>query len=264
MKFYLGGSQLLMSDVVNRRRGTTVAGGGPDSPVTEMDHNVRKLLQASLWTAEAVYILWLFLLRYAPGDPVWAISSETIHSLIGASLNLFFVLPFLNAVGFRFLEAPVLHPMSDGLFNFVIAWTLLFVPLLYTDRRRNSYKAFLIPYMAIRLNKDDETVTTRRTSPLGSVMINGASFVGLIGAAVCLLSVLWAIYGRADGDFGDVAKRLDFLVNLLGFERLAYAIIWDICLYPIFQPWLIGENLQKLPQICPCSWFSCLLYMFER
>ncbi|CAI9096239.1 OLC1v1032336C1 [Oldenlandia corymbosa var. corymbosa] len=259
MGFNLGGSQLLMSNV--NRRSTTIAGVGRGGSVTELDDNVRKFLQVALWATEAVYIVWLFLLPYAPGDPVWAISSETINSLIGLSLNFFFVLPFLNAVGVHLLEGPVLHPMSEGLFNFVIAWTLLFAPLLYTDRRRNSYKGsldvlwgfqmfltntFLIPYMALRLNKGDETRTKRKTSPLGSVMINGASVVGLTGAAVCLLSVLWAIYGRADGDFGNISERLDFLVNYLGSERLAYAFIWDIVLYTIFQPWLIGENLQNI------------------
>lgn len=30
--------------------------------------------------------------------------------------------------------------MSEGLFNFVIAWTLMFAPLLYTDKRRDKFK----------------------------------------------------------------------------------------------------------------------------
>ena len=33
--------------------------------------------------------------------------------------------------------------MAEGLFNFVIAWTLMFAPLLYTDRKRNRYKSSL-------------------------------------------------------------------------------------------------------------------------
>jgi hypothetical protein len=36
------------------------------------------------------------------------------------------------------------------------------------------------------------------------------------------------------------------LVSYLESERLAYAFIWDIFLYIIFQPWLIGENLQNV------------------
>ncbi|KAL2234979.1 UNVERIFIED_CONTAM: hypothetical protein Sindi_1230100 [Sesamum indicum] len=240
---------------------TTAATSGGGGSVSELDDNVRKLLQALLWIAEGVYIIWLFLLPYAPGDPVWAISSETINSLIGLSLNFFFILPLLNSVGIHLIEAPVLHPMSEGLFNFVIGWTFMFAPLLYTDRRRDRYKGsldvlwgfqmfltntFLIPYMAIRLNEADGEYTPSKTSQLGSVMKNGAPVVGLIGGLACLISILWALFGRGDDNFGDLPERWEFLLSYLGSERLAYAFIWDICLYIIFQPWLIGDNLQNI------------------
>ncbi|KAK9052267.1 hypothetical protein SSX86_028895 [Deinandra increscens subsp. villosa] len=253
-----------------------------DVSVPELDDSTRKVLQFVLWAAEGVYIIWLFLLPYAPGDPVWAISSDTISSLVGLSLNFFFVLPLMNSgkhiyvlnsctlihelilgrvVGIHLLDAPVLHPMSEGLFNFVIGWTFMFAPLLFTDRNRDRYKGsldvlwgfqmfltntFLIPYMAIRLNKADTEYTPKKSSQLGSVMVNGAPVVGVIGGAACLISILWSLFGRSDGNFGGVADRWEFLVSYLGSERLAYAFIWDICLYIVFQPWLIGENLQNV------------------
>ncbi|KAE8671344.1 hypothetical protein F3Y22_tig00111983pilonHSYRG00201 [Hibiscus syriacus] len=242
----------------SRRKSTAL------SSTSEGSHQydrLRRVLQLALWTAEAVYILWLFLLPYAPGDPVWAISSDTINALIGLSLNFFFILPLTNAVGIRLIDAPVLHPMSEGLFNFVMGWTLMFAPLLFSDCKRDRYKSsldvlwglqmfltntFLIPYMAIRLNEADADSRPRELSPLGSAMTNGAAPVGIIGGAVCLLSVIWSIYGRIDGDFGNITDRWQYLVSYLGSERLAYAFIWDICLYTIFQPWLIGENLQNV------------------
>ncbi|KDP29389.1 hypothetical protein JCGZ_18310 [Jatropha curcas] len=223
--------------------------------------NARKVLQIILWALEGVYILWLFLLPYAPGDPVWAISKDTINSLIGLSLNFFFILPFMNSVGISLIDAPVLHPMSEGLFNFVIGWTFMFAPLLFSDCRRDRYKGsldilwglqmfltntFLIPYMAIRLNEADSESTPQKLSQLGTVMTNGAPIVGLIGGFACLISALWALYGRMDGNFGSITDRWEFLVSYLGSERLAYAFIWDICLYIIFQPWLIGDNLQNV------------------
>ncbi|KAI3811916.1 hypothetical protein L1987_16612 [Smallanthus sonchifolius] len=208
-----------------------------DVSVSELDDNTRK------------------------GDPVWAISSDTINSLVGLSLNFFFILPLMNSV--VGIHAPVLHPMSEGLFNFVIGWTFMFAPLLFTDRNRDRYKGsldvlwgfqmfltntFLIPYMAIRLNKPDAEYTPKKASQLGLVMVNGAPVVGVIGGAACLISILWALFGRSDGDFGGVADRWEFLVSYLGSERLAYAFIWDICLYIVFQPWLIGENLQNVKE----------------
>ncbi|XP_020241623.1 uncharacterized protein LOC109820001 isoform X2 [Asparagus officinalis] len=198
--------------------------------------------------------------RAQQGDPLWAIKSSTISDLIGLSLNFFYVLPLLNYAGIHVLEAPVLHPMSEGLFNFVISWTLLFAPLLFTDCRRDRYKwsldilwgfqmfltnTFLIPYMAIRLN-DKDLNTPQKQTPLASLMTNGAQVVGLIGGGVCLLSIFWALFARGDGDFGNITDRLEFLGSYLGSERLAYAFIWDICLYAIFQPWLIRDNLQNV------------------
>ncbi|XP_013615480.1 PREDICTED: uncharacterized protein LOC106321789 isoform X1 [Brassica oleracea var. oleracea] len=86
----------------------------PEAATVEVeDDPLQSILRYLLWTAEAVYILWLFLLPYAPqGDPVWAISSETVNSLLGLSLNFFFILPLTNSVGIHVLEAPVLHPVS--------------------------------------------------------------------------------------------------------------------------------------------------------
>ncbi|ESW29589.1 hypothetical protein PHAVU_002G082500 [Phaseolus vulgaris] len=229
----------------------------------EGEDNLRRVLRISLWVAEGVYILWLFLLPYAPGDPVWAISSDTWNSLVGLSLNFFFILPFMNFVGIRLIDAPVLHPMSEGLFNFVIGWTFMFAPLLFTDQKKDRYKGsldvlwglqmfltntFLIPYMAIRLNDPVDETSPRKLSQFGSVMTNGAPLVGVIGGSACLVSLLWALFGRMDANFGGIADRWDYLVAYLGSERLAYAFIWDICLYIIFQPWLIGDNLQNVQE----------------
>jgi hypothetical protein len=108
------------------------------------------------------------------------------------------------------------------------------------------FAAFLIPYMAIRLNEADADCTLTKRSQLGSVMTNGAPIVGLIGGGICLISALWALFGRMEGNFGSIGDRWEFLVSYLGSERLAYAFIWDICFYTIFQPWLIGDNLQNV------------------
>lgn len=106
--------------------------------------------------------------------------------------------------------------------------------------------AFLIPYMAIRMNETDADRLSSKQSQLGSVMTNGAPVVGLLGGVVCLISALWAFFGRTDSNFGSISDRWQFLISYLGSERLAYAFIWDICLYTLFQPWLIGDNLQSV------------------
>uniref|UniRef100_A0A453C5B5 Uncharacterized protein n=2 Tax=Aegilops tauschii subsp. strangulata TaxID=200361 RepID=A0A453C5B5_AEGTS len=71
-------------------------GAGGEASSTDGE-GTRALLQAALWGAEAAYIFWLFLLPYAPGDPLWAISQATITDLVGLSLNFFFILPLINS-----------------------------------------------------------------------------------------------------------------------------------------------------------------------
>lgn len=219
------------------------------------------LLQAVLWGVEATYIIWLFLLPYAPGDPVWAISPATVDQLLGLSLNFFYILPFLNFVGIHAMEAPVFHPVSEGLFNFVIGWTLLFAPLLFTDSRRDRYRGslevlwglqmfltnvFLIPYMAIRLSDVDVERTPPKQSQFSQLMTNGARAVAAVGSVVCIVSAFWFLYGRGGTQiYGGLTDRWDFFKDYIGSERLAYAFIWDIVLYSIFQPWLVGDNLQN-------------------
>ncbi|XP_037478093.1 uncharacterized protein LOC119355394 [Triticum dicoccoides] len=236
--------------------------GGAGGEASSSDgEGTRVLLQAALWGAEAAYILWLFLLPYAPGDPLWAISQATITDLVGLSLNFFFILPLINSAGVHLLESPVMHPVDEGLFNFVIAWTLLFAPLLFTDARRDRYKGsldilwgcqmfltntFLIPYMAIRLNEVDKNQPPPQTTKLSSVIVRGASGVGITGGLVCILSVAWAFFGRADADFGGVLDRWQYAQDYFLTERFAYAFLWDIFLYSMFQPWLIGDNLQNV------------------
>lgn len=112
---------------------------------------------------------------------------------------------------------------------------------------------FLIPYMAIRLNDlDDDDGERSRPKPsrLGSLMTDGARAVGAVGGIVCLVSILWALLGRPGAEFGDVVDRWRFLEGYLRSERLAYAFVWDIFLYAIFQPWLIGDNLGNVKRGC--------------
>eukprot|EP00249_Psilotum_nudum_P016601 c25900_g1_i7 orf=78-818(+) len=147
------------------------AQGDVSSKEEEMERRAalpRSVTQVALWILAAVYVLWLFLLPYAPGDPIWAIKPFTISMVKDLSLNFFFIFPLSNAVGFHLAEAPVIHPTAEGLFNFVIGWTVMFAPLLFTDQKRDRYKGslvalwllqmlltntLLIPYMAIRLNQ---------------------------------------------------------------------------------------------------------------
>jgi hypothetical protein len=100
--------------------------------------------------------------------------------------------------------------------------------------------------MAIRLNRKDRNQSPTNLSKFGSIMVQGAPIVGLIGGLVCLLSLVWAVIGRGEEQFGGIIERTQYLITYLGSERLAYAFIWDIVLYSIFQPWLIADNIANV------------------
>jgi len=51
---------------VTRRKPPTVPNTNTISSAEEGDDNARKVVQIILWVVEGVYILWLFLLPYAP------------------------------------------------------------------------------------------------------------------------------------------------------------------------------------------------------
>lgn len=53
---------------------TAAASGGGGGSISESDDDLRKLLQVFLWIAEGVYIIWLFLLPYAPVSRVYPFS----------------------------------------------------------------------------------------------------------------------------------------------------------------------------------------------
>ncbi|PPE01152.1 hypothetical protein GOBAR_DD01822 [Gossypium barbadense] len=79
--------------------------------------------------------------------------------------------------------------------------------------RKLSGSAFLIPYMAIRLNEADADSRPSKLSRLGSVMTNGAAVVELIGGAVCVFSAIWVLYGRMDGEFVNITDSWQFLMK---------------------------------------------------
>lgn len=105
---------------------------------------------------------------------------------------------------------------------------------------------FLIPYMAIRLNKSSETRQPGVPSGLQRAFTNGARVVAVTGAAVGLLSIVWFVTGRPAEGYGDLAERWSYWIDTISKDRPTYAFIWDLCCYTVFQPWLIGDNLHNI------------------
>ncbi|KAH7276605.1 hypothetical protein KP509_39G014300 [Ceratopteris richardii] len=150
-----------------------------------------------------------------------------------------------------------------------MGWTIMFAPLLFTDRHKEKFRGsltalwgiqmfltntVLIPYMAIRLSQEN---CTDEPSPrfnslkldlsgVQKTMVAGAKVLSILCGLVGITSILWFFFGRATEGFGDLSDRWTFFLEYLSIDRPGYAFIWDICLYTLFQPWLIGDNLNKV------------------
>jgi hypothetical protein len=217
---------------------------------------MRSRLSLLLWCATIGYIAMLLLAppNLLPGEPVWAIRPETIEEVLGESLNFFFVLPLLNAIGVHLIEAATIHPASEAFFNFAEAWILMFLPLLWADTKGDRLprtliwggamfltNIFLMPYMALRLRADaagDSPAAdpADRTAPVKGTI---AQVFGWVGIVVGSIAVSWVAFARPE--FGSLADRGAFWLHQLTHDRVTLAFFCDIVLFWVFQIWLIGD-----------------------
>ena len=157
----------------------------PPTPLAEHQSKPASLVPLILW-AIALFYTYILLLspsnQLLPGDPVWAIQPDTLQEVLDESLNFFLVLPILNRLGITLMQAPVVHPATEGLFNLAEAWIFMFLPLLLLDKRGQSLprlpiwsmamfltNVFLTPYMALRARQPlDVPVTSPPKNTIGT------------------------------------------------------------------------------------------------
>ncbi|KOR35762.1 MULTISPECIES: hypothetical protein [Planktothricoides] len=205
-------------------------------------------LAIALWIFSAIYIYLLLLSpsqQLLPGEPIWDIQPETFTEIVNESINFFFILPFLNALGIHYMEAPVVHPSLEALFNFAEAWIFMFLPLLLADPRGQVMpkiiiwslamfltNTFLAPYMAALTMSKPTPETPMKKGLLARIF-------GWTGLIIGMISLIWTGFGRPE--FGDLTARCQFFIHSLMIDRLTIAFCIDIILFGIFQAMLIGN-----------------------
>ena len=102
--------------------------------------------------------------------------------------------------------------------------------------------------MALRLNAAPPPEPPAPTpASLESIFRKGlaenANSIGWVGGVVGLVSVVWFAVGRYESGFGSVAERWQYLIHYISTDRPAYAFVWDMGLYSVFQAWLIKDNM---------------------
>ena len=246
------------------------------------DEPANALTSAFFWLAGAAY--WYVLLlspsdNPIPGDPAYAIKTETLQEVIASSTDFFFVLPVLNKFGVDLLgQAPEVHPVSLGVFNFAEAYIFMLLPLLMMDKRGRDLpttkmwsigmfltNAVLLPYMAIRANTPVEGWNPENNADaegwsetkLGSKGLMSKIF-GATGLGVGLLSVYWTLF--EDPSAGNLSERLAFFNNLMHTDRVSVAFVVDIALVCIWQAYFMKKidkdsgALAYIPYWGLCLW----------
>ncbi|NET48659.1 MAG: hypothetical protein F6K09_08020 [Merismopedia sp. SIO2A8] len=143
------------------------------------------------------------------------------------------------------MQAPVLNPTTDALFNVAIAWIFMFLPLLLLDQRGRHLpkvalwgaamfltNVFLTPYMALRARNPVEPVIT---SPKKGVL---ARIFGVVGFAVGTGAIAWGLFARPE--FGGWTTRWSYFLGELTTSRVAIAFCVDLVLFAIWQMILMG------------------------
>ena len=225
-----------------------------NSPVEEENGKSKRFLSVFLGLMAIAYIYILLLSppgQLVPGQPAWAIQPETIKEIGNESLNFFFILPLLNLVGINYLEAPVVHPVLEALFNFAEAWIFMFLPLLLVDRRiahlpkiliwslaMFGTNAVLTPYMAWYYSKP--------ISPQKEETKKGwlARLFGWIGLIVGIIALIWTVAGRSE--FGGLAERMKYFGEQLTSNRVTLAFCVDLVLFSLFQALLLAKVNSKI------------------
>jgi hypothetical protein len=201
--------------------------------------------------AAAVYVYLLFISPSGglmPGDPAWAIKPEDLQEVIGESINFFFILPILNMLGISgngILEAPIVNPVAESVFNINEAYIFMFLPLLLMDRRGRENlptvtmwglgmfltNSMVLSYLAVR-------AITPTAGPPDSKSPLARPF-GITGAVVFMVAIIWFFVGRPDVG-GDLTERVAFFQQIITHQRASFSYLLDSALFYMAQIILIG------------------------
>ena len=217
-----------------------------------------------------VYLIVVLLSRIPPGVPAWETSPQALDTILHESFNFFYVNFAMAKLGINFVPCISEHPVSEAVFNFVSAWSLLFLPTILTDPKgRNIPKnqklfiwigimfvtnVFFPLYMALRLlpstsSGGDDGLSSKQASTNTREALKLPSYAPLIGGlslGVGILSVVWGLVAHpeiADG----LQQRYHYFLSQFHSERIFWAFCLDILLYYVWQVWLLGDNVTAKP-----------------
>ncbi|KAG2435174.1 hypothetical protein HXX76_007258 [Chlamydomonas incerta] len=221
---------------------------------------------AGVWAFYAGYSAYVMLSTAAPGAPAYNTPPEVLAEVFYESLNFFYINIGLAAAGLSPVPSVPCPPVSEALFNFVNAWSLMALPYMLADGPSKKLggpgrlvawwtgimfltNVFYIPYLALRAAPEPipEDAAARAADagklalppppPADTPLPDWAPRFGATSLAVGLFSIGWAAVGRPE--YGDLAERVSYAVDTFSTNRVFFAFAVDSCLYAVWQAVLL-------------------------
>ncbi len=217
------------------------------SASTAADRRSRHLIvRILLWLVWVAYVGYLLLSDFPPGPALLHLRADVLQEVLALSANFWFLLPAVAPE-----LAPALNPVLEGLFNFTIAWGLLFFGFLLDGRGQRwpmlpflvgtafLTNVFYLPWLALRRPQP-----AAPADPLSTLERVAESRIWpALLLVVAALSPVWALLARPE--FGDWAQRWAEFVDILQRDRLAYSFVFDLGVFWLFQSALVADDMAR-------------------
>lgn len=205
-----------------------------------------------MWSFYAAYSWHILLSTDAPGRAAWQQTPEALTTVFNESINFFYVNIFLNLV-----PAAASHPVSEAVFNFVVAWSILLAIFIFADSKAakvpNKWPLFIgsmfitnvifIPWFALRECQPAAAVSSTSGAAVQQPPAWAPAAAGVSGVAG-VISLWWALFARPE--YGGLADRWSYFLTSSTSDRIFYAFLIDAALYIIWQAALMPKSAGKL------------------
>lgn len=215
-------------------------------------------------TAWVFYCWFLFISDIAPGPNALQLDPNTWKEVADLSFNFWLVLPILGPQ----FDVDTVSPVLEGIFNFLLAWAGLFIgfvvdgkessidPVKSNNKTDNSFvlplvmmqlltNAAFLPYLFTRTSKagNDEVFSYDKLTNIEKFGESKVvpTFFGTVG----IISIVWALCGRYDQGYVDIASRIASFTNIMQTDRLGFSFVVDLIYFSFFQGWLVDDDIKR-------------------
>jgi ketosteroid isomerase-like protein len=231
--------------------------GNKANPANIATPDGKNLVQAGLMYGFSVtYILVVLLSTIPPGSPLYHTDIADIERIMHESFNFFYVNIGMDAIGLPTIVPNVAeHPVDEGIFNFINAWSLMFLPLMVADPKGSTIpwkqklqywvgvmfltNVFMPFYMSQRLIPDiyQNSNVTHAPESLQQGK-SGSLGIGIVSCLVACVSLGWIAIGRPEYSAAD---RIAFFTFQFTHDRVFWAFCLDAVLYSVWQYWILSD-----------------------